>query len=72
MKITTIKIYDDPDICQKPFFRLSFGKGCGLENCNCSPGHWITISNGRILLTVKLTIEEIKTIKEFDFINLEE
>ncbi len=21
--------------------------GCGMLGCNCSPGHWIVISNGR-------------------------
>ena len=25
----------------------SYNRGCGLERCHCSDGHWISIGNGR-------------------------
>ena len=34
--------------------------GCGLDNCNCSPGYWISISDGETLLRVNLTEEEAR------------
>lgn len=38
----------------KPFLRVSTVEGgCPLEGCNCSPGYWLSVSDGRAGLLVR-------------------
>ena len=32
----------------KPFLRIGDGTGCGLPDCHCSDGYWLSIGLGRI------------------------
>ena len=46
-----------------PLVRFSLrNEGCGLPNCNCSDGYWLTVSDGETLLKVDLTAEEAASI----------
>lgn len=59
--VRTINIEDKTDKrrVQGPFIRAILNaKGCIRDDCTCSEGHHILISNGDVLLTVKLTAEE--------------
>jgi hypothetical protein len=52
-------------VSHNPGVRASLdGSGCGLDNCNCSDGLWISISNGKTLLRVNLTAEEAEDLKK--------
>lgn len=31
----------------RPFIRIGLGDGCGMENCKCSEGYWISMSDGK-------------------------
>ena len=48
MNIETFKIDKtlDKQQVQKPIIRMSSGEGCGFNNCHCSDGYWISISDG--------------------------
>jgi hypothetical protein len=43
----------------EPFARFSFGKGCGSGTCNCSPGYWITLSDGQRIIRAEFSKEEV-------------
>ena len=63
MKITRFKITDKTRQVTSPCLTLILnGKGCWLKGCNCSQHNFISISDGKIGLTVELTIEETKEI----------
>lgn len=51
------------DMEQSPFIRIS-NCGCGLEGCHCSNGQWISLSTGKIGITVQLTPEEFETVRK--------
>lgn len=40
--------------------------GCGLESCNCSPGFWISLSDGEVGLCAELTPDEVREILMHD------
>lgn len=47
MKIVYFEPMSAPDMPNTtPFIRSSHGEGCGAENCKCSEGFWISISDG--------------------------
>lgn len=50
--------HDDPQNTSDPFVRVSMDKGCSLAGCHCSPGYWISVSDGERTLYVNLTPEE--------------
>ena len=62
MKVSHFEINKaDERVQQGPFvFMSDLDGGCGLPACNCSPGHWITISDGDHALKVKLSMAEWK------------
>jgi hypothetical protein len=41
----------------EPFVRFS-GAGCGLPGCNCSPKYFMSISNGKDILSAELSMEQ--------------
>lgn len=61
MQITTHPI--DPELVKngqvvgEPMIRFSDGAGCGSEHCNCSPGYWISISDGKTLIKAQFDNE---------------
>ena len=42
----------------RPFARMSKGDGCGLGNCNCSPGYWITLSDGNMFIRAQFNSKD--------------
>ncbi len=52
---------DDRQVVQGPFLRVVVdGQGCP---CGCSPSNYLTLSDGRTLLTVALTDAEAAAIR---------
>jgi len=51
----------------KPMVQMSTGEGCGLGNCHCSDGYWITIGAGRDTNgTVKVMVVYFDNKKEYN------
>jgi hypothetical protein len=55
---------DTGSVVVEPMIRISTGEGCGLPDCKCSPGCWVSIGfgrkNGRVEgITVHLTLAEM-------------
>jgi hypothetical protein len=48
---------------QRKFIRIS-NCGCNLSGCNCSPGNWLSISDGKVCTTIYFSEKEFQTIKE--------
>ena len=48
---------------------MSAGEGCGLDNCHCSDGHWITICLPRtedgVVLGIKAKFDNGREMKKF-------
>jgi len=45
-----------------PFVRSSRGEGCGLAGCECSPGFWLSVSNGEVGLRIYFdTLKEMES-----------
>lgn len=62
MTITTFKIAKGSKAQeQKPFVRIGYGQGCGLEGCHCSDGYWVSVSDGKTGILTKFDSKE-----EFD------
>jgi hypothetical protein len=40
----------------------SFGAGCGVPECNCSPGNWLSIMVGGVLTRIKFEEHEVEAI----------
>ena len=50
---------------EEPFVRVSVnGQGCPLVTCNCSPGNYISISDGKTGMVVALTESQAKAIRK--------
>ena len=50
MEVSYFEIGDDGLSETRPFIGRSANTdkgGCGSPGCNCSPGHWVNISNGK-------------------------
>lgn len=69
MKVTKLTGMDVPPArgarMAGAFVRASVdGSGCGAPGCSCSPGQWITISDGATAFRVDLTPDEAKALRE--------
>ena len=54
-----------------PLFQLTVdGRGCGADSCRCSPPNYVTLSDGRTLLTLELTDAEAALVRREGRINL--
>jgi len=42
-------VKSDGTVITKPMIRMSAGEGCGVKDCHCSDGYWISIGSGRTL-----------------------
>ena len=52
--------YERPgSVSREAGIRISLDGGCGLDDCNCSPRPFVTVSDGHTLLTVDLSPEEV-------------
>jgi hypothetical protein len=54
MKIRSWKVSPDGLTEKGKWIAASMNKGCGLDECGCSPGYWITVSDGETVINVKL------------------
>ena len=62
MNITTSNVdHSSPMIETRPFVRFS-GVGCGVEGCNCSPKRFLSVSNGKIVISIELDEEEFASL----------
>lgn len=72
MKVTTfdieenvrfVKVTGKGAVETRPFVKVSLdGSGCSLPHCNCSPLHFISVSNGKMGISIELTKKEAKAI----------
>ena len=52
----------------KPFLRIGRANGCGLPDCHCSDGYWISIGFGLkkgVVEGVKVTFEDKEEMKRY-------
>jgi len=54
MKVHRFEIGNTPQFEHRPFARISQGEGCP---CGCSPGYWVSISDGQVGLTAQFDSE---------------
>jgi hypothetical protein len=54
---------DEPNVNHDDRIWGSFGEGCGIPKCNCSPGYWISISVGGVLTRIMLSESEVERLR---------
>lgn len=66
MKVETTPLNKDGLVEKRPFLRASLkGEGgCSLSGCTCSPGLWLSVSNGDIVMKIELTKEDVKALRK--------
>ena len=59
---------NDPTVTQGPILRVVVdGSGCGIEECGCSGDNYICISDGDVLLSIRLTEAQAQAIRAGEY-----
>ena len=69
MKVIRIEVdHESKQLTQGPLIRVVVnGSGCGIPKCGCSGDNYICISDGDVLLSVRLTETQARAIREGEY-----